>query len=129
MASERQKSTLSQNGGSTICNISTIWRGGRATRLPAWSCDRRHRPLSPKKRKESGMLVVEFKVETLVSRNVVWGFSSFLLSTPKRKEAKEKARKPANCVIPLSPNLGGLGVLPQQTNAICWKHELTEVGQ
>ena len=57
MASGREKSPLSQNAVGTICNISTVWRSGRATRLPAWSSDRRHRPLhSQKKRKERRML-------------------------------------------------------------------------
>ena len=37
MASRREKSPLTENPVGTIGNISTVWRSGRATRLPAWS--------------------------------------------------------------------------------------------
>ena len=53
MASGREKSPFSQNPISTICKISTVWRGGRATlrlRLPDGFESRRHRPRTAKEK-------------------------------------------------------------------------------
>ena len=88
-------------------------------------CRRYRRELNPaftqKEINQGRTLIAKFESKILVKRIANRRLSSFLLSTPKRKEAKEKASKLANRNFLLSP-IGGFGGTPPTNEAICWEY-------